>query len=164
MNVSTLTRQSRRAQRTQGDAYLKFQLAQETHALIGMKHVQEVLILPLQRLTPMPNMPSHVMGLMNRRSRVMWVVDLAQMLALPGVDANTQHYNLMIIRVGAIALGLTVQQIDGIAWLSPDRVQSPPSHVDAAMVAYLRGCILQDGVLLVLDAEAIAQAATVQSN
>jgi len=79
------------------------------------------------------------------------------------MDANSRYYNLMIIRVGAIALGLAVQQIDGITWLAPDAVQSPPSHVAAAMVAYLRGCILQEEVLLVLDGSAIAQAATIQS-
>jgi len=48
--------------------------------MFGMKQVQKVLVLLPKRLAPMPNMPACILGLTNRRSRVLWVADLANLL------------------------------------------------------------------------------------
>lgn len=158
MNSSALTLQPNRSQKVLGDAYLKFQLAQGVHSVLAMKQVQEVLILPMHRLTPMPNMPACVLGLMNRRSHVMWVVDLAQMLGMPALDANSRQHNLVIVRVGTITLALAVQRVGGISWINSNNIQQPPGHTTSQLLTYLRGCVLQDQeVVLVLDAEAIIQ-------
>lgn len=126
-------------------------------------------MLSTRRLTPMPNMPAPMMGLMNRRSRVIWVVDLAQLLELSILDSNIQQYTVILIQVGAVPLGLAVQQVEGMIRLQPDEIQSPVGQVSAALVPYLRGCALQQQeqkqeILLVLDAEAIIQAPILRSN
>ncbi|GAB4377152.1 MAG: chemotaxis protein CheW [Elainellaceae cyanobacterium] len=163
MNSSMLARSiTPREQRNSGDAYLRFELCPQTPAVLVMRHVQEAIVLPARRLTAMPNMPACMLGLMNRRSRVVWVVDLPQLLGLSMLDASIQQYHLVMIQVGAISLGLAVQQVEGIAWLEPDRIQSPIGQVIPSLVPYLRGCALQlreqsQDILLVLDAEAITQ-------
>lgn len=146
-----------------GDAYLKFRLNAQTPAIFSMRSVQEALVLPARRLTPIPNMPAAMMGLMNRRSRVIWVVDLAQLLELSTLDMNVQQYTLILVQVGTVPLGLAVQQVEGMIRLQADEVQSPVGQVSAALVPYLRGCALQEQpqkpeMLLVLEAEAIVQA------
>jgi positive phototaxis protein PixI len=146
-----------------GDAYLKFRLNPQTAAVISMRSVQEAIVLPARRLTPMPNVPAAMMGLMNRRSRVIWVVDLAQLLEISVLDPNVQQYQLMLIQVGAVPLGLAVQQVEGMVRFQADEIQSPIGQVSAALVPYLRGCALQQQeqkpeIVLVLDAEAIVQA------
>jgi positive phototaxis protein PixI len=139
-----------------GDTYLKFKFGQQTPAALSMNRAQEVVVLPVERLTPMPNMPAHVMGLLNRRSRVLWVVDLARMLGLPGIETNTQHYNIVIISNGSATFGLIVQAIEGVVRLTTECIQSPLGQVSSGLVPYLRGCVLQEQeILLVLDAEAI---------
>ena len=153
-----------RQQKPVGDAYLKFRLGQQTPAVFSMKHVQEALILPAHRLTPMPNMPACLLGLMNRRSRVMWVVDLAQLLGLPVLDASARQYSLVIIRVGSVPLALGVQKIEGIAWLTAESIQPPPGQAPSSLLPYLRGCILQQKeILLVLNAEAVVQSSVLHS-
>lgn len=146
-----------------GDAYLKFRLNPQTAAVIAMRSVQEALVLPARRLTPMPNVPAPMLGLMNRRSRVIWVIDLAQLLELSMLDPNVQQYQLMLIQIGTVPLGLAVQQVEGMVRFQPDEIQSPIGQVSAALVPYLRGCALQQQdqkqeIVLVLDAEAIVQA------
>lgn len=146
-----------------GDAYLKFRLNAETAAVIAMRSVQEAIVLPARRLTPMPNVPAAMLGLMNRRSRVIWVLDLAQLLELSVLDPNVQQDQLMLIQVGAVPLGLAVQQVEGMVRFQADEIQSPIGQVSAALVPYLRGCALQQQeqkqeIVLVLDAEAIVQA------
>jgi positive phototaxis protein PixI len=139
-----------------GDTYLKFQFGQQTPAVLSMGRAQEVVVLPVGRLTPMPNMPPYVMGLLNRRSKVLWVIDLARMLGLPGIESNVPHYNLVIINNGSVSLGLIVQAIEGVVRLTPESIQSPVGQVSSGLLPYLRGCVLQEQeILLVLDAEAI---------
>jgi twitching motility protein PilI len=153
-----LATQLTRPQKILGDAYLKVQLDQGVHAVLLMKQVQEVLVLPSSRLTPMPNMPACVLGLMNRRSRVSWVVDLAQMLGIGRLDASPQQHNVAIVRIGQMVLGAAIQQVEGMCWLSAEEIQPPPNHISHGVIAYLRGCVLQNQqVLMVLSAEGILQ-------
>ena len=158
MNTSALARlpNQNTNKKNLGDSYLKFQLGQQTPAVLSMSRAQEVVILPVGRLTPMPNMPPYVMGLLNRRSRVLWVIDLALMLDLPSVETNVQYYNLVIISNGISTFGLIVQAVEGIVRLTQTSIRSPLGQVSSSLVPYLRGCVLQEqDILLVLDAEAI---------
>lgn len=147
-----------------GDSYLKFQFGQQTPAVLSMSLAQEVVVLPVGRLTPMPNMPIYVMGLLNRRSKVLWVIDLTLMLGLPSVEINVQHYNLVIISNGSATFGLIVQAVEGVVRLTPESIRSPLGQVSSNLVPYLHGCVLQEQeILLVLDAEAIMRSPLLHS-
>lgn len=162
MNSSALAIPFTSTQKPAGDAYLKFQLDDRTQAVFSMRHVQEVLTLPARRLTPMPNMPASMLGLMNRRSRVLWLIDLAQILGLSVLDTNVQQYTLILIQVNAVSLGLAIQQVDGITRIHADAIQPLTGQVSPTLLPYVRGCALQQHdhkqeMLLVLDAEAVLQ-------
>ncbi len=164
MYTSALVPQSTRPQKILGDAYLKLSIDQAVHAVLLMKQVQEVLVLPASRLTPMPNMPSCILGLMNRRSRVLWVVNLAQVLGTGHLESSTQHYSVAIARFGQLALGLAVHQIEGMCWLPSEEIQPPPPHISPGMINYLVGCVLQNQqVLLVLNAESIVNSSALHN-
>ena len=158
MNTSALALSANSPQnkKSLGDSYLKFQLGQQIPAVLSMSRAQEVVVLPVGRLTPMPNMPAPVMGLVNRRSRVLWVIDLARMLGLPGVELNVQHYSVVIISNETSTFGLIVHAVESVVRLTPELIQSPINQVSSGLIPYLRGCVLQEKeILLVLDAEAI---------
>lgn len=147
-----------RPQNPLGEAYLKFLLDSQTPVVLPMKQVQEVLVLSANRLTPMPNMPACIVGLMNRRSRVLWVIDLTRLLGTPALDLNVQQHTLVIVRPGTISLGVVVQRVDGMVWMTPEQIQPPPSHVPSSLLTYLRGCVLQEQeVWFVLDAPTLLQ-------
>ncbi len=142
-----------------GDIYVRFQLEEHTPAILSMESVQEVLVVPVSRITPMPNMPGCVLGLLNRRNRVLWVIGLAQLLNLQPVDTNTQQYHMVIIRVAQVPLALVVQEVKGVTRFTPDCIQSPVEVVTSDITPYINGCILQQQeTLLVMNAEAIVQA------
>lgn len=144
-------------------SYLRFTLGTQP-ALLPTRQVQEAIATPAARITPMPNMPPALLGLINRRSRVLWVVDLALLLGLPTAYPNSQQYNLVLMQVGAVSLGLRVSQIDGILSLPPQHMQPAPTHVPPGLVSFLRGCVLQEGeVLLGLDGEALLRAPALQA-
>ncbi|NET31405.1 MAG: purine-binding chemotaxis protein CheW [Cyanothece sp. SIO1E1] len=147
-----------------GDPYLKVHLGQQTTAVFSMQHVQEAVVVSAQRLTSMPNVPACMLGLINRRSQVLWVIDLANLLQLQPAAAPTQQCNIVIIQVGSVLLGLAVSAIKGIVRLPTDSIQSPPGQVTAGLLPYLRGCALQpEGISLVLDAAVITQSPMLHS-
>lgn len=144
-------------------SYLRFSLGNQA-TLLPTRQVQEAIATPAARITPMPNMPPALLGLINRRSRVLWVVDLALLLGLPTAYPNSQQYNLVLLQVGAVSLGLRVSQIDGILSLPPQHMQPAPTHVPPGLVPFLRGCVLQEGeVLLALDGDALLRAPALQA-
>jgi twitching motility protein PilI len=143
-----------------GDTYLKFQLNQQTSAILAMTHTQEAVILPVDTITPMPNMPACILGLMNWRSRIIWTVDLPRMLNLESLDNRLRQYNVVVIKVESLILGLVVQEIKGITKFMPDEIHSPIGQVASSLVPYLQGCVAQqEEVFLVLDAQAIVNSA-----
>jgi positive phototaxis protein PixI len=155
-------RQKKQSSRNPGEPYLRFQLTEQAHAVFSMQHIQETFVLPARHLTPMPNMPSCMLGLTNRRNRIAWVIDLAHLLGLASYGRDSHQYHLIVIQIGSTLLALRVQWVSGIVRLPSDVIHSPSEQIPPPLLPYLRGCVLHQQetnpeLLLVLDAEAIAQ-------
>ena len=179
MNSSALAHRLIQPEGLSGTACLSFHLNEQTPAVFSMNQVQEVIVVPSQQITPMPNMSPCVLGLSTRRSRVMWLVDLAHMLLSTPLPANIRNYNVVVIRVpqrlqqqnmmmatthSQALLGLIVPKVRGVVRFSEDLIQKPQGHFAPSITPCLRGCLLQqDEMLLVLDAEAIARSPILQS-
>jgi positive phototaxis protein PixI len=145
-----------------GEAYLKFQLAPRVPAVFAAKAVEEATVLLPSQVTAVPNMPACMLGLVNRRNRVIWLANLVRLLGMPIQDRPKQQYSMVIVKAGS-SLGLMVDDIDGIIHLPVDALQLPPPQVNPILVPYLRGCAIHDDqILLVLDAEAVLQSSVFQ--
>ncbi|AFY34046.1 chemotaxis protein CheW [Calothrix sp. PCC 7507] len=165
MNSSKITLSAKHSQHNLGDGYLRFQLNQQTAAVLSMRHTQEAVIVPVESITAMPNIPACILGLMNWRSRIIWVIDLPRMLNLESLDPRLRQYNVIVIRVESLLLGLVVQEIKGTAKFMPDDIRSPVGQVASSLVPYLRGCVVQQQeILLVLDAQAIVHSSILRSD
>lgn len=144
-------------------SFLRLQIDETEVAIIPTVETQEVVMVNSHQLTLMPNMPSTVLGLLNHRNRVIWVIDLPQLLGLPMLTFDLHQYAVVVIQVAGKLLGLAIHQVQGIMRLVPDHIQSPVGTVDATLVPYLRGIYLQDQeILWVLDPAAIANARSLQ--
>ena len=145
-----------------GEAYLKFQLAPRVPAVFAAKVVEEATVIPPVQVTAIPNMPPCMLGLVNRRNRVIWVANLVRLLGMPVPDRPRQQYSTVIVKAGS-SLGLVVDEIEGIIHLPAESLQPPPPQVNPILVPYLKGCAVQDDqVLLRLDAEAVLQSSVFQ--
>jgi positive phototaxis protein PixI len=155
MKLPTLDPQSIQL-RAIGDPYLKLQLTPQRAVVLPMEQAQEAIAVPVNRVTPMPNMPACVLGLLNQKSRVIWAIDLAQLLGLQTQVLTLQQYNIAIIRIGKKPLGLVVPEINGIVRFASETLISPIGEVSPELTPYLRGCFSQgQEILWALDPEAI---------
>lgn len=165
MTNTNIILSSKPTQNNLADGYLKFQLNQQTTAVLSMRHTQEAILAPVEYITSMPNMPPCILGLMNWRSRIIWVVDLPRMLNLESLDYRPRQYNVIVIQVESLVLGLVVQEIKGTTKFIVDEIHSPIGQVASSLVPYLSGCVVQqEEILLVLDAQAIGQSSILRSD
>lgn len=137
-----------------GDAYLKLLLNRQTAAVLPMKSVQKVLVVPVESITPIANVPAPVLGWLNQRSRVFWVVDLPHLLGVSVLE-NLKSHSIAIVKAEFL-LGLAVQEVKGVVRLEPDAIQPPTGKVKASLLPYLQGCTLQQKkVIPILNLEAV---------
>lgn len=165
MKLPTLEIQSSPLQEGLGDPYLRLRLSESVPIMIPMEAAREVLVVPVEQITPIPNMPNCILGLLNQRSRVFWVVDLSIMLGYAGLTANVRQFNIVILQAEQIPLGLAVPAVQGVTRFPADIIQSPLGTVAPNIAPYLRGCLPEEQeILLVLDPDAIVNASVLQRN
>ncbi|WP_414621715.1 chemotaxis protein CheW [Calothrix sp. CCY 0018] len=166
MNNSSITLRAAqgRDQNNLGDGYLKFFINPQTPAILSMNQTQEAMVVSVESVTAMPNMPFGILGLMNWRSRIVWVVDLPKILNLQSPQNRPRQYSVIIVRTQSMILGLVVHEIIGTLRFNNDEIGSPVSQVASSLIPYLRGCIVQQKeILLVLDAQAIVHSSNLRS-
>ncbi|WP_309728575.1 chemotaxis protein CheW [Chamaesiphon sp. OTE_75_metabat_556] len=166
-----------------GDLYLRFQLTPEIPALLPMARVQEALLVPATAISPLPNLPAFMIGMMNARDRVFWVVDLGQLLGLPQILTNPRDYQVVVMQLAATepesfaerlqgridpagssnepSLGLAVSRVRGVARFEPQHLQLSVADVPACLQPHLLGCFIEaDKQILVFNPATIATAPT----
>ena len=139
--------------------FLRFQLDSQTSAVVPMLQTQEAIVLPAGRISVIPNLPSPVLGLFNRRSNLLWLVDLPEILGLESIDRHAHTYDIALLKVKQTPLAVAVRSIQGVVRFTQDEIKSPIGSFNPAFTPYLHGWILQARELvLVLDPEAIINA------
>ena len=150
-NIKLLTQ----PQQSLGDAYLQFKLDRSTTAILLVNFTQEVVVLPLGAITSIPNTSELILGLMNWRNKIIWVVDLPKMLGFDSQFSRKRQYNIIVIRDEAETIGLMVPEIKGTVRFDSGNIQSAQNQA-SHLVPYLDGCIChEDELSLVLNVRAI---------
>jgi positive phototaxis protein PixI len=163
MQSASLSLTSSVTQSLSGEAFLKFQLVPQVMAMVSARLVQEATVIPAGQVTAMPNMPACMLGLINRRGRVIWVANLVRVMGLPLPERSSQQWSLIVVQVGTSPLALQVESIEGIVTLSAETMQPPPAQLNPTILPYLKGCLThREESVLVLDVEAILQSSTLQ--
>jgi purine-binding chemotaxis protein CheW len=102
--------------------YLTFALCGEDFG-IEILRVQEIKC--MARITPIPNTPRHVKGVLNLRGTVVPVVDLRAKFGLGEVEYN-RFTVIIVVNVGRRVLGLVVDAVSDVLNLGDGDVQPPP--------------------------------------
>ena len=151
-----------------GDAYIRFQLTSEIKALLSMKQVEESLVVEADKITPLPNMPQSVIGMMNSRNRVFCVFDLAQLLSLPSGVISCRQYQIIVLQTASVQpiyMGLAVTSIQGIVRLPKTQIKSFFENFPYSIAPYLYGAVQEEETIIpVLDGLTLPLAALTTIN
>ena len=163
MENFTIELREEKSQAIAGLPYLSLQLGSDVTVAVQLKYVRETLVLSNERFTQMPNVHPCLMGLVEHRSNVFWVLDLPQLLGFAPLDSTAIETHIAILQIGGAFLGLGLYRIGRVLRFAESEIVSPLEltkiQIPIETVPFLQGWIDQsEGAsnLYVLDAEAIA--------
>lgn len=153
-----------------GSAFLRLQVTSEITLALPLDCVEETQLLTPEAITPMPNMPHHVLGLMRMRGQVLWLSSLAHLLGITTEHERAYRYEAVVLRLdnmtsasivddsGSAYIGVAVNQIKGSLRLTDDDIEAISHDLPPALLPHLSGQVTRDGeVLFVLNPAALAK-------
>jgi positive phototaxis protein PixI len=151
--------------------FIEFQIDDWTTAAFEAAVVHEVLSIKAQNVVPVPNMPSSIFGLMSRRDRIYWVVDLAMMMGLQPLSNESDEYEIMILNVRNLLLAVAVPKVKGMITVSSSLVSTSIQSCPITLKSYAKGCMTLEQeesiglpkVVYLLNAAAIARSGILHS-
>jgi purine-binding chemotaxis protein CheW len=121
---------------------------------VDVLRVQELL--RYQPMTPVPQAPDVIEGLINLRGQIVTAIDMRRRLRLPPGGAEQTPMN-MVVRTDDGAVSLLVDEIGDVLDVDEATYERPPENLDPAARELIRGVYkLKGRLLLVLDAERAA--------
>jgi purine-binding chemotaxis protein CheW len=104
-------------------------------------------------VTPVPNTPRHVRGVMNLRGAIVPVVDLRLRLGMAPAEED-QAAVIVVVRVGTHPCGLAVDSVSDVLDLAPEAIEPPPAAAARAGGGTVRGIAkAEDRLVVLLDVE-----------
>lgn len=106
----------------QAGKYLTFNLGEEYYGLeiLNVREIMRVL-----RITPVPNTPSYIKGVINIRGKVIPIVDLRLKFDLPEVEYSVQTC-IIVVCVGAVEIGLIVDCVSEVMDIPEEEIEDTP--------------------------------------
>jgi purine-binding chemotaxis protein CheW len=122
---------------------------------VDVLNVQEVL--RFQQMTPVPQAPRVIEGLINLRGQIVTAIDMRRRLGLPPRAGDKSPMNI-VVRTSDGAVSLLVDEIGDVLEMDAATYERPPENLDPAAREIIRGVYkLKGRLLLVLDAERTAE-------
>jgi purine-binding chemotaxis protein CheW len=161
MSTSTLTAP---ASRSLAGKYLTVVLESEAYA-IGVLKVREII--RMQKVTPVPQMPDFVKGVINLRGRVIPIVDLRIKFGLKAELAERTCIvvvQVQLAREQTVQMGLIVDSVEEVVTLQAEEIEPTPEFGARIDTAYLLGMAKVKGaVKTLLDIDRVVAPDAVQA-
>jgi purine-binding chemotaxis protein CheW len=100
-------------------------------------------------VTPIPNMPAYLKGVMNLRGTIVPVVDLRSKFAMAEADYN-QFTVIIVVTVGTKVMGLIVDAVSDVLNIPKADVQATPDFGGQVDARYINGMAKTGEKLVVL--------------
>ena len=145
--TETTHHESRHGAAGDGSRFLCFSLGGEEYA-IPLLSVKEVIAPP--EITPVPQSPSHFLGIMNLRGQIISVVDMRLKLGMkPGSGGETA---IIICDVEPNPIGIMVDSIDSVYAPTADEASPKPELGTQKSSEHVIGVFRrEDRLILLLD-------------
>lgn len=125
--------------------FLCFGLNQEDYA-IPLLSVKEVIAMP--DTTPIPNTPSHFLGIMNLRGQVISIIDLRTKF---GFKTEKSSENCVIIcDLNGLSLGVVVSGVRNVLAVEAKDMGPRPDLQGSKTAEYVTGVVKRDKKLILL--------------
>lgn len=139
--------------------FLRFALGSQDRGLLPLEQIAEVLSVTIGEILPLPQMPSCVLGIYNWRGKMLWLIDLNNLVDYPPLRSPARESPLMamVIQINGQSMGLVVQYVKDIELYDPEQFQKASIDVfPPRLLPFVKG-YLPSANGIVLDTQAIAR-------
>ena len=144
--------------------YLTVVLDSEAYGIAVLK-VREII--RLQKITPVPQMPDFVKGVINLRGRVIPVVDLRLKFGLKAEFGERTCIVVVQVKISAensVQMGLIVDTVEEVVTLSSGEIEPTPDFGTRIDTSYILGMAKIKGVVkTLLDIDRVVSPSTVEA-
>jgi purine-binding chemotaxis protein CheW len=136
------------------DEFLSFELGSELYA-VPIGKVREI-VGGAPRLTPIPNAPAFLKGLISLRGDVLPLVDLRREFGLPAPPYD-KFTVVIVTEVAGVAVGVVVDRVVDVLAFGPGEIHPPPTGLSVRVrTEFVQGLgQSQDRLVVVLDLDAV---------
>jgi purine-binding chemotaxis protein CheW len=103
--------------------YLTFDLASEGYGL-EIRHVTEII--GIQPITAVPDLPDHVIGVLNLRGKVIPIIDVRRRFRLAHRD-HDERTCIIVVNVNENSVGLVVDKVSEVITIPANEIEPPPA-------------------------------------
>ena len=129
-----------------------FKISNETYA-IDIMEVNEIV--KLTEITPIPNAPDFVDGIITLRGQIIPIVDLNKRFNFAPrtyTEEDELFRAIVIIRVQDMTIGILIDQVNRVIPVNRDQIQPPPQMVSGVGAEFISGVVKQnDNLFVILD-------------
>lgn len=129
-----------------GTQYLTFRLDSQEYGL-PIIEVQEIK--GWTNITPVPNAPEHMLGVLNLRGTIIPVVDLRKRFGLQHSGQN-EFAVIIVVNMGDRLAGLVVDSVSDVVIAGDDAIQGNPEASTNIDQRFFSGLIESHGKLIIL--------------
>ena len=121
---------------------------------VDIDRVQEII--RVGAITPVPNAPEFIRGVINLRGRVIPVLELRRRLDIAEGEL-TKHSRIMVVESKAKVLGMLVDAVSQVLWLPVSAVETPPEEVERTRT-YVRGIgKVESRLIMLMDLDRVLE-------
>ena len=147
-------------QDTMQGMYLTFDLAGEGYGL-EIRHVTEII--GIQKVTNIPDMPEHVIGVLNLRGKVIPIIDVRLRFNLP-LREYDERTCIIVVSVNEHPVGLVVDQVSEVVDIAEEDIEPPPA-TGRNHRHYIQGLgKISEQVKILLNVEALVEEEELEEN
>lgn len=135
-----------------GGKYLSFFLDKEEYGLMILK-VQEII--GMMPVTPVPQMPHYILGVINLRGKVIPVMDLRAKFGMMPIE-HTSETCIIVVQSAGTEMGVMVDKVSEVLDIPESAIEDAPAFGAAVSTDFLLGLgKTQDSVKLLLDIDCV---------
>ncbi|MCG8572382.1 MAG: chemotaxis protein CheW [Spirochaetes bacterium] len=129
-----------------------FKISNELYG-INIMEVREII--RLSEITPIPNSPDFVDGVIKLRGQIIPIVDLGKRFHFTPVQFSEEDEllrGIIIIHVQDMTIGIIIDQVNRVISINLDQIQPPPQMIAGIGAEYIEGVSrLEETLLIILN-------------
>ncbi len=139
--------------------------------IVGLRIGRETLGLPISvvreivrvpEITPVPNAPLHIEGVINLRGKIIAVIDLGKRFGEAAIERGSRS-RIVVVEMEERLVGLLVKSASEVLRIAPSEIEAPQNVFPNEDMNYVTGVgKLNDRLIILLDLSRILQRVELQ--